>query len=195
MSGQNQQDDLIVNVAGCEGPIPVSWSPSAVVRVYLPPWDQWEQRTGPAFGFRASCTPQNMRPQYSGRRRSGPKGPEPYWPGMFIHFVKGDGKKVPDSARFILRSGPQGQDFAGPVIKTPGWWTLGMSFSPDGQVHYYAHEGVDDLRVEDHLTSQYPYGFQCERLDTFFFNIVNGDKGNWSTPFVIDDPSLYTMGR
>ena len=35
-------------------------------------------------------------------------------------------------------AGPVGQDFAGPHITTPGWWTLGMSFSPDGQVHYYA---------------------------------------------------------
>ena len=93
----------------------------------------------------------------------------------------------------IIRGGPQGNDFAGPQITKPGWWTLGMSFTPDGQVHYYAHAGVEDLTAKDHLSSQYPYGFRCERLDTFFFNIVSGDNGNWSTPWIIDDPALYYL--
>ena len=191
-SGQNQQDDLIFNVAASErGAIPVSWSPSVVVRVYLPPWDQWERRAGSSFGFRASCFGSGVPSERTGRRRGGGTKSDTYWPGMFIRFVAGDGAKTPDSARLILRAGPQGQDFAGPQITQSGWWTLGMSFSPDGQVHYYAHAGVDDLRAEDHLSSQFHYGARAERLDTYFFNVVSGDNGNWSTPWVIDDPSLY----
>ena len=192
-SGQNQQDDLIVDVnSRLGGPIPVSWSPSAVVRVYLPPWEQWEQRLGTSFGFRAAC--QAYKTKKTGRfRSSGPKL-ETYWPGMFIQFNKTDARTSP-SATLVMRAGPSGHDFAGPRISSPGWWTLGMSFSPDGQVHYYAHPGVEDLTAQDHISSQSPYGLRCERMDAFFFNVVNGDNGNWSTSWIIDDPTLYYNRR
>ena len=68
-----------------------------------------------------------------------------------------------------------------------------MSFTPDGRVHYFARPGVEDLTAEDHITSQSPYSFNCERLDTFFFNVVSGDNGNWSTPWIIDDPKLFVI--
>ncbi len=93
----------------------------------------------------------------------------------------------------MIRSGPQGQDFWGPKMDEPGWWTLGMSFTPDGQVHYFAHAGVEDLSEADHITSQYPYGLRAQYLDTFFFDVVNGDDGRWSTPWIIDDPTLYYL--
>ena len=49
------QDDLIVNVSGrLNGYLPASSSPSVVVRVFLPPFDEWEQRTGNSFGLRMS---------------------------------------------------------------------------------------------------------------------------------------------
>ena len=192
-SGKNQQDDLIVDVnSRLGGPIPVSLSPNVVVRVYLPPWDQWEQRLGASFGFRAAC--QAYKAGKGGLfRKSGPNL-ETYWPGMFIQFNKSDARTSP-SATLVLRAGPSGHDFAGPRISSPGWWTLGMSFTPDGQVHYYAHPGVEDLTAQDHISSQNPYGFRCERMDAFFFNIVSGDNGNWSTPWIIDDPALYTVRR
>ena len=118
-----------------------------------------------------------------------------YWPGLFIQFHQGDGKSIEDSASLSVRAGPNGHDFVGPKIKELGWWTLGMSFTPDGRVHYFARPGVEDLTAEDHITSQSPYSFQCERLDTFFFNVVSGDNGNWSTPWIIDDPMLYYTRR
>ena len=193
-SNTMQQDDFIANVAQREGRIPVSWSPSVVVRVYVPPFDQWEQRTGGSFGFRAGCRTHKF--SSGGRRgRGGGTKPEEYWPGMFIQFVKGDGRKTQDSGLLLLRSGPNGGDFAGPKITGPGWWTLGLSFTPDGQVHYNAHEGVDDLTSKDHLSSQYPYGYHCEELETYFFDIVSGDNGNASTPWIIDDAALYLNRR
>jgi hypothetical protein len=197
-SGSMKQDDLIVNVSPrLRGAISVSRSPSVVVRVYVPPWEEWEQRSGASFGFRAAClTHKTKTTRGFGRLGGGTTTElETYWPGMFIHFNKGDGQKRLDSAVFLIRGGPSGHDFRGPLIKEPGWWTLGMSFTPDGAVHYYARRGVDDLTASDRISSQYPYGYRCERLDAFFFNICSGDNGNWSTPWIIDDAALYYSGQ
>jgi hypothetical protein len=87
-----------------------------------------------------------------------------------------------------------GHDFVGPKIDQLGWWTLGMSFTPDGAVHYFARPGIDDLTASDRITSQYPYGYRAEHLDTFFFNVCSGDNGRWSTPWIIDDAALYYSG-
>ena len=77
-------------------------------------------------------------------------------------------------------------------MEQAGWWTLGMSVTKDGKVHYFAKPGVDDLTEEDHIASHTPYNYRAEHLKTFFFNIVNGDNGRtWSTPMIIDDPRLY----
>jgi hypothetical protein len=195
-SFKNQQDDLIVNAAAREGgTLPVAWSPSVVVRVYLPPWEEWEQRPGVSFGFRASCQAYKTKRTGTGRRSHMSTKLEDYWPGLFVEFNKSDAAAPHSSARLLVRAGPQGHDFAGPQITEPGWWTLGMSFSPDGQVHYYAHQGVEPLQAKDHITSQYPYGLRCERVETFFFDIVSGDNGDWSTAWVIDDPSFYYIRR
>src|SRR5207253_8870672 len=110
-----------------------------------------------------------------------------YWPGMLIGFNPGDGKDRPDSAVLRVRANGSGGDFEAVQIKKPGWWTLGMSFTPDGKVHYFAHEGVEPLTEKDHIASEYPYGMACEQFETFFFDIINGDNGNWSTPWVVDD--------
>ena len=53
---QMQQDDLIYNLSRFTGRgMSVADSPSIVVRVYMPPFEQWENRSGPSFGFRAGC--------------------------------------------------------------------------------------------------------------------------------------------
>ncbi|MEC9189253.1 MAG: hypothetical protein VX520_08585, partial [Planctomycetota bacterium] len=79
-------------------------------------------------------------------------------------------------------------------IPTTGWWTFGISVTPNGQVHYFAKPGVEDLTVEDHIATEFPYSFRAERFKTFFFNVCNGDNGRtWSTPWIIDDPTLYYL--
>jgi hypothetical protein len=71
-----------------------------------------------------------------------------------------------------------------------------MSFSSDGQVHFYAHQGVADLTAKDRLGSYYCYGFRAETFHSVFFNICNIDNGkNWSTPWVVDDPTVYYTRR
>jgi len=185
LSGTQMQEDLLMGVASRLGrPVPVSWSPSCTVRVYLPAFDEWENRTGASFGIRADVR---------GRNRDGEI--EPYWPGFFILFRSETSKKFPqDFAQLSFRAQPSGRDRGGPKIYEPGWWTFGLSFTPDGQVHYYAHPGVDELTEADHLYSSFPYGWKCMYFDNFFVNVANWDNGkSWSTPWVIDDPAFYVI--
>lgn len=183
LSYTGQQDDLIVKtIARLGGYLSVSRSPSAVVRVFVPPLDQWENRSGTSFAFRTDL-----------RGRKGYGSLEQYWPGIFLQFnSETDRRYNKDSAYFILRAQQNGQDFRGPDITETGWWTLGMSFTRDGQVHHFASPGVDDLTAEDHLASRYCYGFRAERFHNFFFNVLSKDDGRtWSTSWIIDDPALY----
>lgn len=184
-SNSQQQDDLLMMCNRKLGQsIPIAWQPNCSVRVYLPEWDQWEKRNGPSFGMRADCY---------GRNPDGTS--EEYWPGMFILYQK---KKTDDGAeigaKLTLRGDRLGRDVRSLDIKEPGWWTLGMSFTADGQVHYYAHQGVADLTKDDFLMSSYPYGMKALRFNNFFFNVANWDNGRtWSTPWVIDDPKIHVI--
>ncbi|MEO0531815.1 MAG: hypothetical protein AAF266_14750 [Planctomycetota bacterium] len=185
VTGQQQQDDLLMKVDRRLGrSIPVTWQPSAVVRVYLPPFDQWEQRTGASFGMRGDCR---------GRRPEGDVAA--FWPGMFILFKKANGGSIPEShAQLTVRASTRGGDMRSKEIDEPGWWTLGMSFTPDGQIHYYASEGVDDLTEEDYLTSSFAYNYRALAFDNFFFNVANWDNGrSWSTAWIIDDPKVFVQ--
>ncbi len=89
----------------------------------------------PQFGMRADC------------RGSKPDGkPEEYWPGMFFLFRSETSRNIEqDFAKLTIRADRRGHDIRSLDITEPGWWTLGLSFTADGQVHYYASHGVDDL--------------------------------------------------
>jgi len=196
-SFEQQQDDLMINVeTRIGGYTPVARGPSIVTRVYLPPFQYWERRTGTSFGFRADVEGYKPQQQVMFRRRMNQPEMEFYWPGIFIQFNSKASGYAEDSATLLIRADERGQDIIGPQIKEPGWWTLGMSFTPDGRVHYYARPGVEKLTAADHIASTYPYGFRCERFHTFFFNVVNRDDGRtWSTPWIVDDPELYFLPK
>lgn len=184
-SGEQMQDDLLLGIQTRLGKgIPVAWQPSVVVRVYLPEFSRWEKRTGSSFGLRCDVR---------GRTPAGPV--ESYWPGTFLLFRSQTSAKYDhDFAQLSVRARSNGQDVPGPSIEEPGWWTFGMSFTPDGQVHQYAHAGVDDLTQADRLFSSFPYGNQAQFVDAFFVNVANLDNGRtWSTPWVIDDPMVYVI--
>jgi hypothetical protein len=194
---QMQQDDLIYNMQKVTGRgMSVGDSPSVVTRVYVPPFEQWERRNGPTFGFRAGCYTHAI---ITGEDHpdKGKFGLEEYWPGMFICFEPANPrKKTQDSAYLRIRGGRNGGEIRGPQLDQNGWWTLGLSFSPDGMVHYFASPGVDELTMDDHITSQYPYGYRTEFLKTFFYNVCTQDDGKtWSTPWVVDDPKVYFIKR
>jgi hypothetical protein len=197
-----QQDDFICNVWQRLGQkIPVQHTPSCVVRVFLPPIKTWENRTGATFGFRTSLethafvVPEHKKKQknFWGRPPQKEFTLETYWPGMFIELrSETDRNQAYDTAYWRIRGNNRGQEVRGPDIDVTGWWTLGMSVTPDGMVHYYISKGIEDLTAEDHVTSQFPYGYRAETFKTFFFNVCNQDDGRTkSTDWIIDDPAMY----
>lgn len=186
-SGKREQDDLLCPFRSRIGSYaPVSWKPSCVVRVYMPPFEEWEPSSGSSFAFRAACRAESIKE---------PGTKEEYWPGIFVQFESPRDRRIQaPRAYLIIRSDKYGRDVRGPEITQLGWWTLGMSFTPDGMVHYYAHPGVEDLTADDYIASHLPYGMRNERLEQFFFNVCSVDNGrSWSTPWIIDDPLLFTM--
>ncbi len=190
-----QQDDLIVNCVSRLGTmVRESEMPNCVVRIYLPPPEQWENRSGPHFGFRMGLTTTTQKKSgglFGSRRPTS----EPYWPGMWIHFRSETSRGVEADSAFIkVRGDRYGRDFKVLEMEQFGWWTLGMSLTSDGAVHYFASSGIDRLTAEDHVTSQFPYSFRAEQFRTFFFNVCNRNDGvSWSTPFLIDDPQLFLV--
>ena len=178
-----QQDDLMIKVKRILGqPVPANWSPNCVMRVHIPEYGQWEDRSGTSFGFRTDCW----------GRKNGSGKLEQYWPGILINFRSSTDRNVlRDSAFLSIRADHRGNDVKA-IEVSPGWWTLGMSVSPNGMCHFYAKQGVGDLEESDRMASYYSYGFRAERMDLFFLNVVTMDNGREiSTPWIIDDPSFY----
>lgn len=202
VTNKMQQDDFMVNVNRRVGAIPVQRNPSAVVRVYLPPWEEWEQRTGSSFGFRLDLIgemkkEEEKRTLFGGKKKKIVTKRDAYWPGFFIQFNSKNSPQFEyDHAVLLIRCDQYGKDVVGPRIHQPGWWTLGMSVTSNGSVHYFARAGIEDLRPQDHLYSSFPYSARAEQLHSVFFNIVNIDDGKtWSTKWIVDDPSIYHYTR
>ncbi|TWT58687.1 hypothetical protein KOR42_20690 [Thalassoglobus neptunius] len=194
------QDDFILAAK----PMTLSYSPNYTVRVYLPSWDQWEQRSGVTFGIRSGMqgpVEEEVESLGFGRRlfrrlrREKQTKMEPYYPGFFIYHVPAsdpNNKTGEPYAKILIRANQLGHEVDGPIIKETGWWTFGMSVTPDARCHYYASPGVDDLTPRDFITSQYPYTIPGTHFNTIFFNVCSADDGKtWSTPWIIDDPKVY----
>jgi len=190
------QDDFILACASRVGALNIGRTPSFVTRVWLPPFDQWEDRTGTQFGIRADLktTKTETKRRFLFSSRTEHIG-EAYWPGFFIQFhSETDRRFNEDSAMLLLRCDQYGREISGPAIRETGWWTFGMSFTPDGRAHYYASPGVDPLTRADYITSTFPYSYRAERFATMFFNVVNSDNGKtWSTPFIVDDTEVFVL--
>ena len=189
-SNVQQQDDFICNVANRVGKLSASRTPSVVTRVWLPPIETWENRSGCHFAFRIALE--------NTTGRGGAEQDGSYWPGMFVDFKSKEGRRATgkehDYAVIRIRGNSRGGEYTGKQISQTGWWTLGMSVTPDGRVHYYAKPGVENLTEEDHLASHYPYSYRARYFRTFFFNVCNGDDNKtWSTEFLVDDPTVYVL--
>ena len=196
ISNEVQQDDFIANVQyRMGGPLSVSQSPSFTTRVYMPPLEEWENRVGPHFAFRSAI--ETTQPKKS-KFLFAPGGEENeiYWPGLFVlmEYRRDAQGQSQRHAYFRVRANESGGDVRGPDIPVTGWWTLGLSYTPDGRVHYFAKPGVEELTLDDYVASSYPYGYRCERVRTFFYNTINREDGRtWSTPFLVDDPKAYVL--
>ncbi|MCR9200480.1 MAG: hypothetical protein NXI04_17735 [Planctomycetaceae bacterium] len=193
-SGKMEQDDFVMACSSRIGITDAGRGPSCTVRVWLPPFENWENRSGAHFGYRVDCKTTTVEKKKGFLFSRTKREQESYWPGFFFEFhSKDDPRYAEDDAVLLIRGDNLGREVRGPKL-TPGWWTLGMSVSPDGRVHYYASPGVDDLRPEDHLYSSFPYSYTAEQFATHFFNTVNMNDGRtWSTPFIIDDPAVFRL--
>ncbi|MBX3423958.1 MAG: hypothetical protein KF752_20565 [Pirellulaceae bacterium] len=192
-SHKMQQEDFILNIQyRTGGTIPISKNPSVTTRVYMPPIDQWDRRSGTHFTFRVALETTKTVPGkilvFTTKKEN-----EVYWPGLFVCLEPKElTKRAEDRIFFRIRSNGNGGDMPGPEITTLGWWTMGLAVSANGAVHYYAKPGVEDLTAEDHIATQYPYGYRAERFRSAFFNVVNGDNGrDWTAPWIIDDTRVY----
>jgi hypothetical protein len=193
-----QQDDFIADVNyRLGGSMSVAQSPSVVVRVFMPPIAEWENRSGPSFAFRIALDTTTQKTKGSGFFSKTTTEKETYWPGFFVEFEsETDRNRTQDGAYLRVRANTRGADYRGPAIRQTGWWTLGLSCTPDGRVHYYAKPGLEDLTADDYITSNYPYGFRAERFKTFFFNVCNDDDGTtWSTPWIVDNCEVFHVPR
>ena len=197
----SQQDDLIFGGGSRFGTfIDVKHQPSFLVHVYLPPWKYWDNITDSSLGIRCDVegrpwkdlTRQLFTTRISDRTQT-------YWPGFFIQFNSPDDKRynfTKPAALIIMRADERGEDVVGPEIKQSGWWTFGMSFTPDGRVHYYASPGVDPLTARDRIGSFFPYSNRTRKFNSFFFNVISRNDGkHWSTPWVIDSPYVHVARR
>lgn len=182
-SYQDQQDDLLFNLGQMIGRyIPVGHSPNCTVRVYIPKASEWEPLYHHSFGYRAGLL---------GNKPEGKS--DEYWPGFF--FEQRYDLKNNERHSFIqswVRADGWGRDIPGPTFEPETWATLGMSFTPDGQCHFFARHGVDDLTADDHLGSYFCYNWRAHTFQTYFFNVMNRDDGRTiSTPWIVDDPMLF----
>ena len=118
---------------------------------------------------------------------------EPYWPGIFVNFKRpADRFKNEAPAYWVIRASNPGGDYRSLPIKESGWYTLGMSFTGDGMIHYYIRQGVGDLTASTRVASQFPYIFQCLYVIDVFFDIFGSNDGQtWTTGWIIDDPAVY----
>ena len=187
-----QQEDLIANVFQRVGKIPVSRGPSVVTRVWLPPFEEWENRPNQChFAFRLALEQQ----QYRSFGRYSSAEDNHFWPGIFVNQIRNpsvheDGH--PYAIYMWMKASERGTEIRGPKSTQTGWWTMGMSVSPDGRVNYFAKPGVEDLTEADMIGSDFPFGKRAAVFRNFFFNVCNGDDGrSWSSQFVIDDPTMF----
>ncbi len=180
VSNRVQQDDFVADVRYRVGqPIPASTCPSVLVRVFFPPLEDWEPRAGPHFCFRCTVDVEDQ-----GKLKT-------QWPGMFVVREEPAHSGEPP-LRFRIRANRQGEDYPSLPITLFGWWTLGMSLTPDGRLHYFAKPGLGSLAPEDRIASDLPYGSPCRQLKAFFFTVCNLDDGRqWSTPCILDDPAVF----
>lgn len=193
-SRKMEQDDFIMACSSRIGGTDVSRNPSVTARIWLPPYQNWENRSGSHFGYRIDVKTTVTEKKRGLLFMRSVKEQEAYWPGFFFEFhSETDPRYEEDEAILLIRGNNTGHEVKS-VKLSPGWWTLGMSVTGDGRVHYYAHQGVHNLTASDHLYSSYPYGYTAELFATQFFNSVNMNDGRtFSTPFIIDDPAFFTQ--
>jgi hypothetical protein len=166
LTHEQQQDDLLHNVAGTVGrTIPLAWSPNCVCRVFVPPVKYWERRDGATFGYRTGLLGHG-----NGNNN------EEYWPGIFLHMERPvkDGKQT-FQVRSWLRADQYGRDLPSLTFEPETWITMGMSCTPDGACHFFLRPGIEDLEAKDCVGSYWCYSYRAHRSS------ASSTSSTWTT--------------
>jgi len=109
--------------------------PVFIVRVWLPPFDQWgDQRS---FGFRHESFLENgVKDQHYST----------------IWLVYDRSMKPKPFFKYRIGTNELFYEVYDPrLIEQDGWWTIAIAFDKNGFCHYYAHPGVGDLTEKDEM--------------------------------------------
>lgn len=161
--------------------------PVFIVRVWLPPFDQWSKGQSLNFGFRQTARPSN--------------GSE-YYASIWLYHNTPPVGQIEPGPRFVFRIGTDAPDvFDGP-IKQPGWWTLAIAFDEKGVGHYYARPGVDVPTEKDEMFSTVQFrpinGTDNPLMDHMgysFFSLSRSKGDKVSPRFVIDDYEVWIVSN
>lgn len=181
-SGALQQDDILGRIVqiGSVGVIPVSRQPSVIARIRIPPPEEWELAIINAFSFRVGVEGTNNQDN---------------WPGIFFQLNRGA-----RTVTLIARANQFNQDYnlSAPIsydtllASRNGWMTVGLSFTPDGMMHYYAALGAGNLGSANLMDSRFPGNQPVKQLEYFFSSTVNTDNGTtWGPQFHLDDALVF----
>jgi hypothetical protein len=172
-----QQDDLLTaeftqlgrNLTRADQPV-------FIVRVWLPPFDQWTK--GCSFGFRATARSEALK------ACEGYVPAPDYYPSIWLKYLPSTSDaagRVDPHPQFFFRVGTVQVDVNGWPIKQPGWWTLALAFDKKGVGHYYARPGVQPP-TEKHKM------FDTTRFHTTMLDITR------SLPECFNNPIMDHMG-
>ena len=138
--------------------------PVFIVRVWLPPFDQWGDYY--SFGFRHESFLEN-----------GSK--DQHYSTIWLTYDRGINPKpffkyrVGTNELFYEVYDPR-------LIEKDGWWTIAVAFDENGFCHYYARPGAGDLTEEDRLfdaTQLFPEVYDPRLIEQDgWLTIVNARK-------------------
>lgn len=152
--------------------------PIFIVRIYLPPFDQWGDAYH--FGFR-------QQTYAKGIEKVIPEAKDDKYSTSI--WVKKDGKKI--SFYFRAANVQPNDQPGGPAVK-PGWWTWAIAFDKNGIGHYYISEGTasptKDDEVFDTTKFQPSNNPHMEEIEYSYFAIA---RGGGNPKFVIDDYEVW----
>jgi len=161
--------------------------PVFIVRVWLPPFDEWGDTY--YFGFRLEASSDNNGDYYPSIWL---KKEDNYNPYIAVSI------RTPQAVAMTKYYKKNLCDIPIKGINQDGWWTLAIAFDKSGVGYYYARSGSSDLREEDKIytTTRFEteYGIKDLHMDCINYNlfkIAYPKTGNTSPRFVIDDFEVW----
>ncbi len=103
-SRQMEQDDFVMACSSRIGQTSSARSPSCTCRIWLPPFQNWENRSGSHFGYRIDCKTTTTEKKKGLLFSRTVREEESYWPGFFFEFhSETDPRYAEDEAVLLIR--------------------------------------------------------------------------------------------